>query len=361
MGLDDEPLHGLAPLARDRVGAEQPGVLHQLGAAQALEHGIAFADVDRPAEGPASAVRTAAYRMKVAEQRLQRIHLQARWACARTWAQFGDRGYAAVDGRLDEHPGADHTRLVKGGGNALQRLLGGHELLEAEAAVVAAGCRHHQDANASRVYALAGGDATDARDFWCCLAREMLVVLHRHGSIARPQHNGAAHLGILDILAVDTALRCATILHLRHVRNRGLEHGDGVARNVAFSASSDEVGAKAEPGPFGRHGAIGPEGAVRLADAGAELDFTADGVEHEMTILRGAVDEVLGLRPLLPAIAAAHLEDGRGSSGDDRTVLEHEPLARNPLRRPEQLVLHQLGVHRLGGPAGGAGAEALDY
>ncbi len=188
----------------------------------------------------------------------------------------------------------------------------------------------------------------------------MLVVLHRHGSIARPQHNGAAHLGILDILAVDTALRCATILHLRHVRNRGLEHGDGVARNVAFSASSDEVGAKAEPGPFGRHGAIGPEGAVRLADAGAKLDFTADGVEHEMTILRGAVDEVLGLRPLLPAIDAAHLEDGRGTSGDDRTVLEDEPLARNPLRRPEQLVLHQLGVHRLGGPAGGEGDEALD-
>src|SRR5260370_25665681 len=219
MGLDDEPLHGLAPLARDRVGAEQPGVLHQLGAAQALEHGIAFADVDRPAEGPASAVRTAAYRMKVAEQRLQRIHLQARWACARTWAQFGDHRYAAVDGRLDEHPRADHTRLVKAAGNALQRLLGGHELLEAEAAVVAAGCRHHQDANASRVYALARGDATDARDFWCCLAREMLVVLHRHGSIPRPEHDRAAHLGILDFLPVATPPPLPPLLPLCPLRN----------------------------------------------------------------------------------------------------------------------------------------------
>src|SRR5260370_19724783 len=100
MGLDDEPLDRLAPLARDRVGAEQPGVLHQLGAAEALEHGIDFAHVDRPAEGPAIAVRTAADRMKVAEERLQRIRLQAGRARARTGAQFGDPPYAPVHRRL---------------------------------------------------------------------------------------------------------------------------------------------------------------------------------------------------------------------------------------------------------------------
>ena len=79
-----------------------------------------------------------------------------------------------------------------------------------------------------------------------------------------------------------------------------------------------------------------------------------------MPILRRAVDEVLSLLPLLPAVDPADLEDVRGTAGDDRPVLEREPLARDPLRRAEELVLHQRGVHRLRGPAGGEGDQALD-
>ena len=79
-----------------------------------------------------------------------------------------------------------------------------------------------------------------------------------------------------------------------------------------------------------------------------------------MTIVRGAVDEMLCLLPFLPAIDAAYLEDIRGAPGDDRPVLEGESLARDPFRHAEELVLHQLGVDRLCRAADGEGREALD-
>ena len=79
-----------------------------------------------------------------------------------------------------------------------------------------------------------------------------------------------------------------------------------------------------------------------------------------MTIVRGAVDEMLCLLPFLPAFDAAHLEDVRGAPGDDRPVLEGEPLARDPFRYAEELVLYQFGVDRLGRAADGESRQALD-
>jgi hypothetical protein len=76
MGFDNQPLHGLAALARHRVGAEEPGVLHELRAAQALEHGVDLSDMHRTAERPAVAIRAAGDGMEVMEQRLERVRLQ---------------------------------------------------------------------------------------------------------------------------------------------------------------------------------------------------------------------------------------------------------------------------------------------
>src|SRR5438309_3946377 len=131
MGLDDEPLNGLARLARDRVGPEQPGVLDQLGAAQSLQDRVDLADVDRPAEGPASAIRTADDRMEVVKQGVERFRLQPRWVRVRSGPKLGDDRHAAVDRRLDEYSGADHAGILEAMGDALQRLLGRHQLLEA--------------------------------------------------------------------------------------------------------------------------------------------------------------------------------------------------------------------------------------
>src|SRR5207253_7910273 len=117
------------------------------------------------------------------------------------------------------------------------------------------------------------------------------------------------------------ALSGPAILHLGDVRDRGLEDGNGVAGDVAFPATADKVRAKPEPGSLGGHGAIVPEHAVRLADARAQLYLTADGVQHEMPILRRAVDEVLSLLPLLPAVDPADLEDVRGTArSEERRV-----------------------------------------
>src|SRR4029077_318732 len=135
---------------------------------------------------------------------------------------------------------------------------------------------------------------------------------------------------------------------------------DRVARDVALPAAADQIGTKAEPGPLGRNGAIVPERAVRLAHPGPELDLTADGVQHEVPVVRRAVNKMLSLLPLLPAVDPAHLEDVRGTPGDHRVVLEREPLAGDSLRGPQELVLHQLRVHRLGRSADGEGREALD-
>src|SRR5204862_8123823 len=121
----------------------------------------------------------------------------------------------------------------------------------------------------------------------------------------------------------------------------GLVVGYGYARDVSFHDALVEIGAQTEPGSLRGHPAVVAEGAVRLANARAEMDLAGDGVQHEMTIVRGAVDEMLCLLPFLPAIDAAYLEDIRGAPGDDRPVLEGESLARDPFRHAEELVLHR--------------------
>src|SRR6266849_8804857 len=334
VGLDDEPLDGLAALTRHRVRPEQPGVLDKLRATQALQHRVDLADVDRPAEGPAIAVRPAADRMEVLVERLQRLPLQPRGVRARPRAQLGDDRHPTVDRRLDQHPRPNHARILQPPGDALQCLLAGHELLEAEPAVAAARRRDHQDANAAGIRAIARGDAADAGHFRRRLARAVFVIFHRDGAIARSQHDRAAHLGALDIFAVDPTFRGPAILHLGHVGDRGLEHRDRVARDVAFPPAANQVGTKPEPRPLGWHGAIVPERAVRLAHAGRELDLTADRIQHEVPVISLAVDEVLGLLPLLPAVDAADFEDVRGTSWDYRVVLERQALAGDSFGSP---------------------------
>src|SRR5260370_25019248 len=69
---------------------------------------------------------------------------------------------------------------------------------------------------------------------------------------------------------------------------------------------------------------------------------------------------MLRVPPLRPAVYAAQLEDVGGATGDDRPVLERKALPRDALRRAQELVLNQLGVHGLGRSADGESRETLD-
>src|SRR2546429_2743957 len=129
MRFDSEALNGLASLARHRVRPEEPGVLDELGAAQSLQARVDLADVDRPAEGPAIAIGTADDRMEVVKQGVQRFRLQPRRVRIRAGPELGDDRHAAVDRRLDEHSRADNAGILEAMGDALQRLLGGYQVV----------------------------------------------------------------------------------------------------------------------------------------------------------------------------------------------------------------------------------------
>ena len=57
------------------------------------------------------------------------------------------------------------------------------------------------------------------------------------------------------------------------------------------------------------------------------MHLSGDRVQHEVMILRLAIDEILDLGPFLPAVDAADLEDGGRATRDYRTMLEREALS----------------------------------
>src|SRR5688572_14189991 len=146
MWLDVEALGLLAALAGDRIRAEEPGVLDQLGPAKSLQNGVHLADVHRPAEWPASPVGPADDRVEVGIERVERLLLEANRVLARPCPQFGDHGDAPVDRRLDDRPRPDDPALLEAIGDLLEGLLARHELLEAEPAVRRRRGGHDEDA-----------------------------------------------------------------------------------------------------------------------------------------------------------------------------------------------------------------------
>src|SRR5207245_3511475 len=115
---------------------------------------------------------------------------------------------------------------------------------------------------------------------------------------------------------------------------------DGVPRDIAFAAATDQIGTKPQPHPFGRHGAVVPQRPVGLTDAGTEGHLTGDGVEHKVVVLRLAVDEILHLLPFLPAVHATDFEDGTRAARHHRPVIPREALPGYHLGHPEDSVLN---------------------
>src|SRR5881628_2646154 len=61
VGAELQPLHGVAMVPADRVGGQDLRILDELRPRQTLEHGIDLPDVQRPPEGPAVALGSAAH------------------------------------------------------------------------------------------------------------------------------------------------------------------------------------------------------------------------------------------------------------------------------------------------------------
>ncbi len=188
----------------------------------------------------------------------------------------------------------------------------------------------------------------------------MFVVFHRDRPIARAENDRATHLGVLDVFAIDSTLGGAPILQFRDVRDGGLEHTDRIAGHVTAATAADQVGADAQPGALRGNRAVAAQRSVRFSHTGSEVDFAGDGVEHEVVVVRLALDEVLHLLPLLPAVDVAHLEDRARTARHDRPALERVPLPGDAFGHPQELVLHQLGIHGLGGAANRECAQAFD-
>ena len=121
--------------------------------------------------------------------------------------------------------------------------------------------------------ALVAATARIRADFGRGLLRQVLEVLRRDGATAGPQHDRAADLRVLDVLAVDTATRSATILDARDVRDRGGEARQGAPGDVPALAAAGQVVPNAHPGTLGGHGAVGPEATVIEANAGAKAQL----------------------------------------------------------------------------------------
>src|SRR3984893_13147926 len=147
MGLEVETLKRAAALPLHRVCPEQAHILHQLDAAQRLEYRVELAEMDGTSEWPAPTVGSAADRVEVRVERLQRVLLQARGVGAGPRAQARHHGEASVEGRLHQDARPDHPALVQPALDSAQGLIGGHQLLEGKPATAAGGRRHDEDAD----------------------------------------------------------------------------------------------------------------------------------------------------------------------------------------------------------------------
>ena len=133
------------------------------------------------------------------------------------------------------------NRRPMAGGDARERLVPRHELLEPKAPVVRLRRRHHEDPYGSRVGAVAGTHGVDPRQLRRHLAGQVLEVLRGHGAAARTERDGTAHLRVLDLLAVDAARHHLAVLDATHVRNRRLQDADRARGDVAEPAAACEV------------------------------------------------------------------------------------------------------------------------
>src|SRR3981081_594347 len=125
MGLEVETLKSAAALPLHRVCPEQPPILQQLDAGQRLEYRVDLAEMDRTSEWPAPAVGSAADRVEVRVERLQRLFLQPRGGGAAPRPQAGHYSEAAVEGRLHQDARPDHPALVQPALDPAQGLIGG--------------------------------------------------------------------------------------------------------------------------------------------------------------------------------------------------------------------------------------------
>src|SRR5690242_12280611 len=98
--------------------------------------------------------------------------------------------------------------------------------------------------------------------------------------------------------------------------------------DVAAGAASRAIDRDAHVRALRRHHSIVAHGAIRQSHGRSELDLATHRVEHEMTVAGTTGREIRTLGPLGPVITRfVDLDHKWCFAGDDRLVLELEPLA----------------------------------
>src|SRR4029077_452288 len=161
---------------------------------------------------------------------------------ARSRTQAGNDRDPLVERRVHELPRAPQPGFLEARRYCEQSLLAGDELLESEATPVIRGRGDHQDSHRPGLEALAGRETANPCHLGCGLARELFEVLD--GDSARPgaKQDRSTLLRVLELLAVDPAARCLSVLDAGHVRDGGFQHGDRSATDVAATPATRRVG-----------------------------------------------------------------------------------------------------------------------
>src|SRR3984893_10940113 len=264
MGLEVETLKTPAALLLPRVCPEQPHILHQLDATQRLEYRVDLAEMDRTSEWPAPAVGSAADRVEVRVERLQRLLLQTRGVGAAPRPQAGHHRETAVEGRLHQDARPDHPALVQPALDPVQGLIGGHPLPECKPATAAGDRGHDEDADPTALLGPAGGRQTaDPDNLRRRLSRQVLIVLSGHGATQRPEQEGPSDLGVLDLLPVDSAARRSPVLDLPNVGDGRLEDSQRAPRHVARGPASGQIARHSQLGALLGRPAVAAHAPVR--------------------------------------------------------------------------------------------------
>src|SRR3954451_14214450 len=109
VAVELDALHGLAPLAGDRVGCKQLDVVDVLGSGQVLQHREDLAGLHGSTERPPFALGSAGDRVEVPVEGDDRLLLEVVGRGPGTSDELRDDGHALVEGRFDGDAGANRT------------------------------------------------------------------------------------------------------------------------------------------------------------------------------------------------------------------------------------------------------------
>ena len=187
-------------LSRRHVIGEQQRLFDEVDAGDTLQHSVHLAGLDRATEGPAVTLRTSGHGVVVPIERIQREPLHLRWCCAQPGAQSAHDGDAVVARHLHDHTYADDAPLFQCFRDPLERFVARSHLRDRDAARPIGALRNTRDDKDSHCAGLGGSSvsAPNARHIGRSFAGEVFEVRASDGTVASPEHQRPAFLGVVE-------------------------------------------------------------------------------------------------------------------------------------------------------------------